>query len=44
MPAYPDRVWSADFVSDSRLDGRRLRTFNVRDDFDREVIHDVVDA
>lgn len=44
VPRRPDRVWSADFVSDALACGRRFRTFNVVDDFNREVIHIEVDT
>ena len=37
-------VWSADFMSDALADGRRFRTFNVVDDFNREAIHIEVDT
>lgn len=36
-------MWSADFVSDALADGRRFRTFNVADDFNREAMHIEVD-
>lgn len=31
-----NQVWSMDFMSDSLVDGRALRTFNVLDDYNRE--------
>lgn len=31
-----NQVWSMDFMSDSLVDGRSLRTFNVIDDYNRE--------
>ncbi|KZN58367.1 hypothetical protein N482_22545 [Pseudoalteromonas luteoviolacea NCIMB 1942] len=31
-----NQVWSMDFISDSLIDGRKLRTFNVVDDYNRE--------
>jgi len=44
VPERPDRVWSADFVSDALSCGRRFRTFNVIDDFNRQAIHIEVDT
>lgn len=44
VPRYPDTVWSADFVSDALYDGKRFRTFNVVDDFNREAIHIEIDT
>ena len=44
VPSMPDMVWSADFVSDALQTGKRFRTFNVTDDFNREVIHIEVDT
>ena len=44
VPRLPDQVWSADFVSDALACGRRLRTFNVVDDFNREAVHIEVDT
>lgn len=40
-PAPPQRAnerWSMDFTSDQLADGRRIRTFNVVDDFTRECV------
>ncbi len=40
-PAPPQRLnerWSMDFTSDQLADGRRIRTFNVVDDFSRECV------
>ncbi len=44
VPQLPDTVWSADFMSDALLGSRRFRTFNVVDDFNREVLHIEVDT
>ena len=44
VPKRPDLVWSADFMSDSLACGRRFRTFNVLEDFNREALHIEVDT
>ena len=36
VPTAPNQVWSMDFMRDALADGRKLRTFNVIDDFNRE--------
>ena len=36
VPTAPNQMWSMDFMSDTLLDGRKLRTFNVIDDYNRE--------
>ena len=38
VPQHPNQVWSADFVSDALYTGKRFRTFNVIDDFNREIL------
>lgn len=35
-PVTINQVWSVDFMSDSLSDGRKFRTFNVLDDYNRE--------
>ena len=44
VPRLPDTIWSADFMSDALLNGRRFRTFNVVDDFNREALHIEIDT
>ncbi len=44
VPALPDMIWSVDFMSDALACGRRFRTFNVVDDFNREALHIEVDT
>lgn len=44
VPRLPDTVWSADFMADALACGRRFRTFNVIDDFNREALHIEVDT
>ena len=36
VPGAPSQSWSADFMSDAFYGGKRFRTFNVIDDFNRE--------
>ena len=43
VPSQMNQVWSMDFMSDSLEDGRKLRTFNVLDDYNREALAIEVD-
>ena len=44
VPPEANQVWSADFMSDALWDGRRFRTFNVIDDFNREALAVEIDT
>ena len=38
IPQQPNQVWSIDFMSDTFRDGRKFRTLNIIDDFNREAL------
>lgn len=44
VPEAANHCWSCDFMSDALWDGRRFRTFNVVDDFNREALAIEVDT
>jgi putative transposase len=39
-----NQMWSLDFISDSQVDGRKFRLFNVTDDYNRESLAIYVDT
>jgi len=43
VPESMNQSWSIDFMSDSLWDGRKFRTFNVVDDYNREALAIEVD-
>lgn len=44
VASRPNQSWSMDFVSDGLVDGRRLRTLNIVDDFTKECLAIEVDT
>ena len=44
VPTAPNHTWSADFMADGLWSGRRFRTFNVIDDFNRESLRIEIDT
>ncbi|WP_454061076.1 DDE-type integrase/transposase/recombinase [Candidatus Nitrospira salsa] len=44
VPEDLNEVWSADFMSDALYHGTRFRTFNILDDFNREILAIEIDT
>jgi putative transposase len=44
VPPHANHIWSADFMADALWSGRRFRTLNVNDDYNRESLHIEIDT
>jgi putative transposase len=44
LPIGPNITWSMDFMADRLLNGNKLRTFNVIDDFGRQALNITIDT
>ena len=44
LPSRPGQIWSMDFMSDQLSSGRRIRLFNVIDNFTRQCLAIIVDV
>lgn len=44
QPLHPNLTWSMDFVHDGLLQGKAFRSFNIIDDFNREVLSITIDT